>query len=287
MENIHGNLKKGIIQNLHKFCFALQMNMVEDEFSAEMDDYYQIPQQPNQPEILIKVEKMKTESPIIKSTPPSNNFDFIPEENIKKEKEEFIDIPNQPMINLEGLNVKDEAKSSNGILFGDNENVQVKVEIKEEPMELNINPLVEADDDKPSILKKSQIQEKTPPNANSKKVIRISKKNEFTTKIIEQQHRCYICEILCGTYPELKKHEFEHHNFTSDDKTCRICQKSFVQNHDLKKHIKRLHTDIKNHQCDQCELAFGISGDLQLHMRKVHGLGKKNVPLKNMPNSLK
>ena len=267
---------------LHKFCFAFQMNMVEDEFSAEMDDYYQIPQQPNQPEILIKVENIKTESPIIKSTPPSNNFDFIPEENIKKENEEFIDIPNQPMINLEGLDVKDEAKCSNGILFGDNENVQVKVEIKEEPMELNINPLVEVDDDKPSILKKSQIHKKT----NSKKVIRISKKNEFTTKIIEQQHRCYICEIICGTYPELKKHEFEHHNFTSDDKTCRICQKSFVQNHDLKKHIKRLHTDIKNHQCDQCELAFGISGDLQLHMRKVHGLGKKNVPVENMPNSL-
>ena len=262
------------------------MNMVEDEFSAEMDDYYQISQQPNQPEILIKVENIKTESPIIKSTPPSNNFDFIPEENIKKENEEFIDIPNQPMINLEGLDVKDEAKSSNGILFGDNENVQVKVEIKEEPMELNINPLVEVDDDKPSILKKSQIHEKTLQNTNSKKVIRISKKNEFTTKIIEQQHRCYICEIICGTYPELKKHEFEHHNFTSDDKTCRICQKSFVQNHDLKKHIKRLHTDIKNHQCDQCELAFGISGDLQLHMRKVHGLGKKNVPVENMPNSL-
>ena len=286
MENIHGNLKKGIIQNLHKFCFAFQMNMVEDEFSAEMDDYYQIPQQPNQPEILIKVENIKRESPIIKSTPPSNNFDFIPEENIKQEKEEFIDIPNQPMINLEGLDVKDDAKSSNGILFGDNENVQVKVEIKEEPMELNINPLVEVDDDKPSILKKSQIHEKTLQNTNSKKVIRISKKNEFTTKIIEQQHRCYICEIICGTYPELKKHEFEHHNFTSDDKTCRICQKSFVQNHDLKKHIKRLHTDIKNHQCDQCELAFGISGDLQLHMRKVHGLGKKNVPVENMPNSL-
>ena len=286
MENIHGNLKKGIIQNLHKFCFAFQMNMVEDEFSAEMDDYYQIPQQPNQPEILIKVDKIKSESPIIKSTPPSNNFDFIPEENIKQEKEEFIDIPNQPMINLEGLDVKDDAKSSNGILFGDNENVQVKVEIKEEPMELNINPLVEVDDDKPSILKKSQIHEKTLQNTNSKKVIRISKKNEFTTKIIEQQHRCYICEIICGTYPELKKHEFEHHNFTSDDKTCRICQKSFVQNHDLKKHIKRLHTDIKNHQCDQCELAFGISGDLQLHMRKVHGLGKKNVPVENMPNSL-
>ena len=249
------------------------MNIVEDEFSAEIDDYYEIPQQQ---EVLIKVENIKTEPDIIitkKST--SNNFNFIPEENIKKEKEEFVDIPNQPMINLEGLDVKadHERAKNNEILFCDNENVQVKVEIKEEPMELNINPLVEDNYDT-----KSQILEKIPPN-NSKKVpkkVIPKKKNDFT-KIIEQQHRCYICEIVCGTYPELKKHEFEHHNFTSDDKTCRICSRIFVQNHDLKKHIKRLHSDIKNHQCDQCDFAFGISGDPQLHMRKVHGLGKQET----------
>ena len=246
------------------------MNIVEDEFSAEIDDdYYEIPQ-PKQQQVLIKVENIKTEPDLPKSTSNANNFDFIQEENIKKEKDEFIDIPNQPMINLEGLDVlKDE--ENNGILFG-NENVKVKVEIKEEPMELNINPLVENDT---PMLKKRQIHEKTSSN-NSKKVPPniIAKKNDFA-RIIEQQHRCYICEIICGTYPELKKHELEQHNFTSDDKTCRICSKTFVQNHDLKKHIKRLHSDIKNHQCDQCELAFGISGDLQLHMRKVHGLGKK------------
>ena len=47
---------------------------------------------------------------------------------------------------------------------------------------------------------------------------------------------------------------------------CRLCEKSFAQSGDLRKHI-RTHTGVKPYNCRLCEKSFAQSGDLRKHMR--------------------
>ena len=56
---------------------------------------------------------------------------------------------------------------------------------------------------------------------------------------------------------------------------CDICKKLFNQQW-LEKHIKIVHEGIKNSKCNQCEVSFGTSGELRIHISKMHG--GKNYP---------
>lgn len=44
----------------------------------------------------------------------------------------------------------------------------------------------------------------------------------------------------------------------------------------LKHHIKRVHEELKQHACDQCDARFTLKWDLTSHVQKVH-MGKDKL----------
>ena len=37
---------------------------------------------------------------------------------------------------------------------------------------------------------------------------------------------------------------------------CKVCEESFTKNSDLEVHLKNLHKERENHECDQCGKSF-------------------------------
>ena len=51
--------------------------------------------------------------------------------------------------------------------------------------------------------------------------------------------------------------------------TCPECNKCFTYK-SIKRHMDTVHLKLKNYKCDQCEVAYGQSGDLKRHKIRVH-----------------
>ena len=49
-----------------------------------------------------------------------------------------------------------------------------------------------------------------------------------------------------------------------------MCSKAFKSKRTLECHIKGIHSQIKNHACDLCELSFSFSGTLKIHKMMNH-----------------
>ena len=51
---------------------------------------------------------------------------------------------------------------------------------------------------------------------------------------------------------------------------CKDCNKTFTLKPNLKKHVKLVHEQIKEHSCEQCGKAFGVLAQLKIHIKMVH-----------------
>ena len=64
---------------------------------------------------------------------------------------------------------------------------------------------------------------------------------------------------------------------------CHLCGKKFVQKHHLKAHLQT-HEPSRKWKCPVCDQAFQLKGNMQQHLRRVHGPEhmppKKNLNLK-------
>ena len=49
---------------------------------------------------------------------------------------------------------------------------------------------------------------------------------------------------------------------------------NFAQIDDLNKHVKRVHENTKEYQCNRCEKWFSTRGNLNFHIKTVHNLIK-------------
>ena len=56
---------------------------------------------------------------------------------------------------------------------------------------------------------------------------------------------------------------------TSRPFKCQHCSTSFSRTHDLRRHIKSLHTGQRPHTCPHCHLAFARSDALRRHLKLV------------------
>ena len=68
-----------------------------------------------------------------------------------------------------------------------------------------------------------------------------------------------------------KNNEFNVKEFMDfTNMTCRICNKSYTSFHNIKRHIKAVHFQIKDHSCTQCERKFAERAKLKEHYLKGH-----------------
>ena len=81
--------------------------------------------------------------------------------------------------------------------------------------------------------------------------------------------RPYKCPLCDNTYKYKASLSLHNRSHTGEKVTCEICQKSFRDPGDLKKHLS-VHSDIKQHKCDTCGLFFRQRNNLQSHIKYVH-----------------
>ena len=81
------------------------------------------------------------------------------------------------------------------------------------------------------------------------------------------QHECDVCEKSFRQSGDLKKHKRIHTNEKPYE--CDVCEKRFTQSGNLKTHM-RIHTNERPYECGVCEMKFRHSGTLKVHMRRWH-----------------
>ena len=108
------------------------------------------------------------------------------------------------------------------------------------------------------------------------------KTNKKVEKKVENNFQCEKCpKYFGGTWAKknLSKHIRVFHlgvkNFH-----CQICEISFVQNHELKSHVRKKHSkDGKVPEyfyCDQCSKQFAEKYRLNHHIKYMHEITEKN-----------
>lgn len=81
------------------------------------------------------------------------------------------------------------------------------------------------------------------------------------------------CQVCFKRVGDLTRHMKSHR---SRDFICTyrddngVCQKAFIANHKLQKHINTAHRGIKTHFCQECDASFTKSDSLSDHVRVVH-----------------
>ena len=80
---------------------------------------------------------------------------------------------------------------------------------------------------------------------------------------------CPKCEYKCSANIDLKKHIKAVHSKIKDFE-CILCDAKFSTNGNLKQHIKMVHDKIKDFECPKCYYKCSHSGHLKKHIKMVH-----------------
>ena len=90
--------------------------------------------------------------------------------------------------------------------------------------------------------------------------------------------QCEKCHKYFSTKESLSKHIRVHLGVKKFH--CQICEVSFVQNHELKSHVRKKHPKDggapENFYCDQCSKKFSEKYVLNHHIKYVHEITEKN-----------
>ena len=84
-----------------------------------------------------------------------------------------------------------------------------------------------------------------------------------------QQLACGKCDKRFFNKQSLRTHERQHTTTSVEERKtlpCPSCPLMFTLPINLKRHIKRVHEGIKNHQCDVCEKKFASKNEVKEHM---------------------
>ena len=112
----------------------------------------------------------------------------------------------------------------------------------------------------------------------------------------EKPYMCDICQSTFSTREQLKLHKRQHtgekyecrhckktystkHYMTDHERShtegksfmCDLCAKTFFNSHDLKRHLKNVHANVKQFSCSYCERKFVEKCSLEIHVRKHTG----------------
>ncbi|XP_031638773.1 zinc finger protein 91-like [Contarinia nasturtii] len=98
-------------------------------------------------------------------------------------------------------------------------------------------------------------------------------KPEVVKPKVETKHMCSICGRLFPERSKMIMHEKTHSGTTI---SCETCGKEFLYKHYLQKHIKNVHSKVKNLACgiDGCEWKFAYQQCLIRHRARRHGIVK-------------
>ena len=102
-----------------------------------------------------------------------------------------------------------------------------------------------------------------------------------TKKHIEFEHKnkkfkCEKCPKAFHSQASLEYHKLTNHiTETPPFEHCSICDKDFLSKVSLKNHMKVMHNDVHQIECNQCELKFKQRQYLNAHILHVHGLNQR------------
>ena len=96
-----------------------------------------------------------------------------------------------------------------------------------------------------------------------------------TLKVSLRKLKCNFCEFTTENRNYLRKHEDNH---TRKNHKCSSCDKSFVSQEKLEKHIKYNHSKVSNLKCLNCEKTFSTPSGLAKHIKNIH-ISINNEPI--------
>lgn len=67
---------------------------------------------------------------------------------------------------------------------------------------------------------------------------------------------------------------------------CLLCTSEFSRKHDLRRHVKSLHSETKSHKCNHCNLSFARGDALRRHMISVSAKCDSSHPRTYKPNAM-
>ncbi|XP_063618283.1 zinc finger protein 652-A-like isoform X2 [Cydia splendana] len=86
-------------------------------------------------------------------------------------------------------------------------------------------------------------------------------------KKAELRFACVTCGRRCVSRPALDKHMYTHAKTVDKLFECDLCHKKFTFKNQLKDHIKRVHENVKDYQCEHCSKTFFSKYEVISHLR--------------------
>ena len=94
------------------------------------------------------------------------------------------------------------------------------------------------------------------------------KKHILTIHASLEDYKCELCDKSFSQVDNLKRHIHKVH----EDYKCDLCSNSFSSRQTLKRHINRVHEGSKDYKCDSCGKSFSKIYKLKTHHHTVHSL---------------
>ena len=84
-----------------------------------------------------------------------------------------------------------------------------------------------------------------------------------------QIFNCHLCPYRSRWRDKVKRHLKAVHTNIKDFK-CDVCGHAFTQKSHFEAHKKAVHDRIRDHKCGKCERAFSAKAELKKHVGRVH-----------------
>ena len=93
---------------------------------------------------------------------------------------------------------------------------------------------------------------------------------------------CTSCQQSFDSLSKLKDHQILHDrwvpkSFTSLDKQCPLCLKTFALKTNMQVHYNTVHAKKKDHKCPTCGKEFGEKSKLIRHIEQMHNLVRPHI----------
>lgn len=89
----------------------------------------------------------------------------------------------------------------------------------------------------------------------------------------KQKHFCTDCRVFYPSGKSLKKHKVQDHGLTALTVQCKQCEKKFLFQHQLKRHLATHDPNMKiksDNVCSICQKVYGSPTNLRRHIETVH-----------------